>query len=87
MLCGCGMALGWPKKKAREMNTHENDEPSRIAEGLPRYSTTKNEAADYVFDPTEIIDQFRNRRSRAPSAETLRKESSSRSNVKKEVQE
>ena len=81
------MALGWPKKKIYVENTEEGDESPRIAEGLPQYSTTRHATGEYVFNPTEIIDEFRNRRSRAPSAESLGKRDSSRSDIKKEVKE
>jgi len=87
MLCGCGMALGWPKKKTHVENTEDSEEPSRIAEDLPQYSVTRRATGRYVFNPSEIIDEFRNRRSRAPSAETLGKRDSSHPDIKKEVKQ
>jgi len=81
------MALEWPKKKTHVKNTEDSEEPSRIAEDLPQYSVTRCATGRYVFNPSEIIDEFRNRRSRALSAETLRKRDSLHSDIKKKVKQ
>ena len=69
MLCGCGIAIRWPRMKGHGKPNRESDKALCPSEELPQYFTTENKMEEYLFNPTQFMDEFRNRRSRAPSPE------------------
>lgn len=72
MLCGCGMAIKWPRLRVCRKSNKEGDKTLSISEELSQYYMTENKIKKYLFDSAKIIDELRNRRSKTLSSETLR---------------
>lgn len=68
-------------------NNRESDKAPSIPEELPQYYMTENKMEEYLFDPAKIMDELRNRRSKAPSPETLRTKDFSHGNTTEKVAE